>query len=102
MEKIPETAADISPYATSDFQTMPMSGGGGLGRNTIGRKETMRMTEYNKHTSCSTSTRPRLQEGEGWRSAKVGKKPRRRYSESEEYDSDTDSERQDCISWSRQ
>ena len=100
MEKIPETAADISPYATSDFQTMPMTGGGGLGRNTIGRKETLRMTEYNKHTACSSSGRPR--ESEGWRSAKVGKKPRRRYSESEEYDSDTDSERQDCILWSQQ
>ena len=59
------------------------------------------MTEYNKHTSCTTSTRLRLQESEGWRSAKVGKKPRRRYSESEEYDSDTDSERQDCILWSQ-
>ena len=34
----------------------------------------------------------------GWRSGKLGKKPRRRYSESEEYDdSDTDSERQECI-----
>ena len=43
MEKIPETAADISPYATSDFQTMPLNSG--MGRNTIGRKETMRMTD---------------------------------------------------------
>ena len=89
---------------------MPMSGGGGLGRNTIGRKETLRMTEYNHHTSCtSTSARPRLserreisqQDSEGWRSAKAGKRTRRRYSESEEYDSDTDSERQDCILWSQ-
>ena len=119
MEKIPETAADISPYATSDFQTMPASGGGGLGRNTIGRKETMRMTDYNKHKlshpDTGTSARPRvspavtvtahlslsdIQDTEGWRSAKVGKRPRRRYSESEEYDSDTDSERQDCVFWS--
>ena len=81
------------------------------------------MTEYNKHSAC-TASRPRVsselveretspslvcavlqvqtQETEGWRSAKVGKKPRRRYSESEEYDSDTDSERQDCILWSQQ
>merc|ERR1719361_1627925 len=99
VEKIPETAADISPYATSDFQTMPASGGGGLGRNTIGRKETMRMTDYNKHKlshpDTGTSARPR--DTEGWRSGKVGKRPRRRYSESEEYDSDTDSERQDCV-----
>ena len=68
MEKIPETAADISPYATSDFQTMPMnstgSGSGGLGRNTIGRKETLRMTDYNKHKlshpdiACSLTSRP--------------------------------------------
>ena len=47
MEKIPETAADISPYATSDFQTMPLNSG--MGRNTIGRKETMRMTDYQQH-----------------------------------------------------
>ena len=122
MEKIPETAADISPYATSDFQTMPMnssgSGSGGLGRNTIGRKETMRMTDYNKHKlshpdiACSLTSRPHRVTSysivtrtslrifqdtleAGWRSGKLGKKPRRRYSESEEYDdSDTDSERQ--------
>ena len=47
MEKIPETAADISPYATSDFQTMPLNSG--MGRNTIGRKETMRMIDYQQH-----------------------------------------------------
>merc|ERR1719282_2108118 len=47
VEKIPETAADISPYATSDFQTMPLNSG--MGRNTIGRKETMRMTDYQQH-----------------------------------------------------
>ena len=42
-EKIPETAADISRYATSNFQTMPM--GGLIGRNTIGRKETLRLSQ---------------------------------------------------------
>ena len=40
------------------------SGSGGLGRNTIGRKETMRMTDYNKHKlshpdiACSLTSRP--------------------------------------------
>ena len=41
MEKIPETAADISPYATSNFQA-GMSGS----RGTLGRAETLRMTDY--------------------------------------------------------
>ena len=53
VEKIPETAADISPYATSDFQTMPLNnlsmGGTAARVNTMGRKETMRLTDYNKH-----------------------------------------------------
>merc|ERR1719438_190201 len=119
VEKIPETAADISPYATSDFQTMPLNSG--MGRNTIGRKETMRMTDYNKPqlshpdmgpnmnnvmnnvnvntmgTVINTVGRHRDTLDGGWRSSKLGKKTRRRYSESEEYDSDTDSERQGRI-----
>ena len=50
VEKIPETATDISPYATSNFQqTMPMGGG----RNTMGRKETLRMTDYQKQKCIS-------------------------------------------------
>ena len=78
------------------------------------------MTDYNKHKlshpdiACTLTSRPHrvtsytlqlvtrrslwiLQDTleAGWRSGKLGKKPRRRYSESEEYDdSDTDSERQ--------
>ena len=43
---------------------MNSSGSGGLGRNTIGRKETMRMTDYNKHKlshpdiACTLTSRP--------------------------------------------
>ena len=76
------------------------------------------MTDYNKHqlshpdigtmnmnsmnnsmvpTVVNTVGRHRDTLDGGWRSAKLGKKTRRRYSESEEYDSDTDSERQGCI-----
>ena len=59
VEKIPETAADISPYATSNFQTMPM--GGPAGRNTIGRKETLRMTDYHRQkVSQADLGRPRV------------------------------------------
>ena len=71
----------------------------------------MRMTDYNKHklshpdigtvntmgTVVNTVGRHRDTLDGGWRSSKLGKKTRRRYSESEEYDSDTDSERQACI-----
>ena len=81
----------------------------------------MRMTDYNKHqlshpdmgpnmnnamnnvnvntmgTVINTVGRHRDTLDGGWRSSKLGKKTRRRYSESEEYDSDTDSERQECI-----
>ena len=99
MEKIPETAADISPYATSEFQTLPVSGG--VGRSTMGRKETLRMTDYNKHKLTQPDSGSSARPNDGWRSGKMGKRPRRRYSESEEYDSDTDSERQDCIFWSQ-
>jgi len=92
VEKIPETAADISPYATSNFQTMPM--GGPTGRNTIGRKETLRMTDYHRQQVGQTDMgRPRDIETTGWRSGTPGKRVRRRYSESEEYDSDSDTDR---------
>eukprot|EP00090_Calanus_glacialis_P038689 TRINITY_DN6743_c0_g1_i1.p1 TRINITY_DN6743_c0_g1~~TRINITY_DN6743_c0_g1_i1.p1 ORF type:complete len:1180 (-),score=156.79 TRINITY_DN6743_c0_g1_i1:583-4122(-) len=92
VEKIPETAADISPYATSNFQTMPM--GGPIGRNTIGRKETLRMTDYHRQqVSQADMGRPRDTETTGWRSGTPGKRVRRRYSESEEYDSDSDTDR---------
>ena len=109
VEKIPETAADISPYATSNFQTMPM--GGPTGRNTIGRKETLRMTDYHRQQmSQAEMGRPRVRfpqfiiyhilyfsfqdiETTGWRSGTPEKRVRRRYSESEEYDSDSDTDR---------
>ena len=44
VELIPETASDISPYATSNLQTMPLGGG----RGTLGRNETMRLTDYHR------------------------------------------------------
>ena len=59
VEKIPEIAADITPYATSNFQTMPM--GEPIGRNTIGRKETLRMTDYHRQqVSLADKGRPRV------------------------------------------
>jgi hypothetical protein len=51
VEKIPETASDISPYATSNLQQQPLQrggGGGGGGTNTLGRKETLRLTDYHR------------------------------------------------------
>ena len=45
MEKIPETASDISPYATSNLQQPPPNR---TGTNTLGRKETLRLTDYHR------------------------------------------------------
>ena len=83
VEKIPETAADISPYATSEVQTLPLrcaGGGGGSGGRTLerrGERDTLRLGAL-----------ARAGQGAGQY------RPRRRYSESEEYDSDTDTDRQ--------
>ena len=85
VEKIPETAADISPYATSEVQTLPLrcaggGAGGGAGGRTLerrGERDTLRLGAL-----------ARAGQGAGQY------RPRRRYSESEEYDSDTDTDRQ--------
>lgn len=51
---------------------MNSSGPGGLGRNTIGRKETMRMTDYNKHKlshpdiACTLTSRPHRVTSHTW------------------------------------
>jgi hypothetical protein len=44
VEKIPETASDISPYATSALQPTPGKGN----TATLGRKETLRLTDYHR------------------------------------------------------
>ena len=59
IEKIPETASDISPYATSNLQTLPAGGRQHtLGRtetltpggrqHTLGRNETLRLSDYHR------------------------------------------------------
>jgi len=99
VEKIPETAADISPYATSNFQPGVQAAMSGS-RGTLGRAETLRMTDYRG----KAETRPR-EPDPAWRAggggtlgrlgppSSGGKRRRRRYSESEEYDSDSDTDR---------
>jgi len=105
VEKIPETAADISPYATSHFQqTLPVGGG----RGTLGRAETLRMTDYQRQNPGGQTEVQRPREPElSWRAGGGGtlgrigsssgggggKRRRRRYSESEEYDTDSDTDR---------
>jgi len=58
----------------------------------MGRKETLRMTDYQKQKLISQTDTIRTRDlKEGWNT--TGRKPRRRYSESEEYDSESETDK---------